>query len=216
MKEGLNLKSKDINFEYIEDFADYVVNEVENDEDKFVTVIAKFDVAKKILKELMTYDDVNFESLQIESPIMDNYCDEFVLSLWMNDGVLEIGCEKLKNEDGEYTNPCGDVVFLFDDCSSKIIPLCDGSELYFVNIDDECDCDEECDCKCPCDCHKEEKEIAPTEKSHYSINGKPVSKAEFDKKYTELQKKYEKNMRSILDDYCDFMDEFNTLFARLW
>ena len=145
------MKSKDINFEYIEDFVDYVVNEVENDEDKFVTVIAKFDEAKEILKELMTYDDVNFESLQIESPIMDNYFDEFVLSLWMNDGVLEIGCEKLKNEDGEYTNPCGDVVFLFDYCSSKIIPLCDGSELYFVNIYDECDCDEECDCE-NCEC----------------------------------------------------------------
>ena len=212
------MKSKDLNFEYIEDFVDYVVNEVENDEDKFVTVIAKFDEAKEILKELMTYDDVNFESLQIENPIMDNYCDEFVLSLWMNDGVLEIGCEKLKNEDGEYTNPCGDVVFLFGNCTSKIIPLCDGSELYFVNIDDECDCDcdEENDCKYPCDCHKEEKEIETNEKSHYSINGKPVSKAEFDKKYTELQKKYEKNMRSILDGYCDFMDEFNTFFARLW
>lgn len=210
------MKSKDLNFEYIEEFVDCLVNEVENNEDKFVTVIAKFDEAKEILKELMTYDDVNFESLQIESPIMDNYCDEFVLPLWMNDGVLEIGCEKLKNEEGEYTNPCGDVVFLFDNCSSKIIPLCEGSELYFVNIDDECECDEGCDEKCPCDCHKEEKEITPTEKSHYSINGKPVSKAEFDKKYTELQKKYEKNMRSILDDYCDFMDEFNTFFARLW
>ena len=210
------MKSKDINFEYIEEFVDYVIDEVENDEDNFVTVIAKFDEAKEILKNAMTYDDVNFESLQIESPIMDNYCDEFVLSFWMNDGVLEIGCEKLKNEEGDYTNPCGDVIFLFDDCSSKIIPLCEGSMLYFVSIEDECGCDEDCDCECPCDCHKEEKEIAPTEKSHYSINGKPVNKAEFDKKYTELQKKYEKNMRSILDDYCDFMDEFNTFFARLW
>ena len=154
------MKSKDINFEYIEEFVDYVIDETENDEDNFVTVIAKFDEAKEILKELMTYNDVNFELLQIESPIMDNYCDEFVLSLWMNDGVLEIGCEKLKNEDGEYTNPCGDVVFLFDNCSSKIIPLCDGSDLYFVNIEDECGCDENCDEKCPCDCHKEDKDSA--------------------------------------------------------
>lgn len=214
MKEGLNLESKDINFEYIEEFVDYVIDEVENDEDSFVTVIAKFDEAKEILKNAMAYDDVNFESLQIESPIMDNYCDEFVLSFWMNDDVLEIGCEKLKNEEGNYVNPCGDVVFLFDDCSSKIIPLCEGSKLYFVNIEDGCDCDEACDYECSCDCHKKNEEIAPT--SSYTINGKPVSKEEFDKKYTELQKKYEKNMRSILDDYCDFMDEFNTFFARLW
>lgn len=142
------MKSKDINFEYIEEFVDYVFDEVENDEDNFVTVIAKFDEAKEILKNAMTYEDVNFESLQIESPITDNYCDEFVLSFWMNDGVLEMGCEKLKNEEGDYTNPCGDVVFLFDNCSSKIIPLCEGSKLYFVSIEDECDCDEDCDCEC--------------------------------------------------------------------
>ena len=147
---------------------------------------------------------------------MDNYYDEFVLSFWMNDGVLEIGCEKLKNEEGDYTNPCGDVVFLFDDCSSKIIPLCDGSELYFVNIDDECDCDEECDCKCPCDCRNEDKELSTTEKSHYSINGKSVSKEEFDKKYSEIQSKYEKNIKHMFDDYHSFMDDIDNMFNRLW
>ena len=207
------MKSKDVNFEYIEEFVGYLVEEVENDEDAFVTVIAKFDEAKEILKNIIAYEDVNFESLQIESPIMDNYCDEFVISLWMNDGVLEIGCEKLKNKEGHYTNPGADVVYLFSDCSSKIIPLCEGSDLYFINVEDEDDCDEECNECCSCGCHKVEKEIAPT--SSYTINGKSVSKEEFDKKYTELQKKYEKNMRSILDDYCSFMDEFNTFFARL-
>ena len=149
LKEGNILKNKDINFEYIEEFVDYVVEKVENDEDAFVTVIAKFDEAKEILKNIMQYDDVNFEALEIESLIIDNYCDEFVISLWMNDGVLEIGCEKLKDKEGHYTNPCGDAVYLFSDCSSKIIPLCEGSDLYFVNIEDECDCDEECD-ECTC------------------------------------------------------------------
>ena len=208
------MKSKDLNFEYIEEFVDYVIDEAENDEDNFVTVIAKFDEAKEILKNAMTYDDVNFESLQIESPIMDNYFDEFVLSFWMNDGVLEIGCEKLKNEEGNYTNPCGDVVFLFDNCSSKIIPLCEGSRLYFVSIEDECGCDEDCDCECPCDCHKEEKEIAPT--SSYTINGKPVSKQEFDKKYAKIVNSYRENMRSTLLDYCSWMDEVNDILSRLW
>lgn len=145
--------NKDLYFEYIEEFVDYIIDEVENDEDNFVTVVAKFDEAKEILKEIMTYEDVNFEYLEIESPIIDNYNDEFVLSAWMNDGFLEIGCEKLKDEEGEYTNPCGDVVFLFSNCSSKIIPLCDGSALYFVNIDDECKCNEGYDC---CECCNED------------------------------------------------------------
>ena len=208
------MKSKDINFEYIEEFVDYVIDEVENDEDNFVTVIAKFDEAKEILKNAIAYDNVNFESLQIESPIMDNYYDEFVLSFWMNDGVLEIGREKLKNEEGDYTNPCGDVVFLFDNCSSKIIPLCEGSKLYFVSIEDECDCEEDCDCECPCECHKEDKEIAPT--SSYTINGKPVSKEEFDKKYAKIVNSYRENMRSTLLDYCSWMDEVNDILSRLW
>ena len=207
------MKSKDISFEYIEELVDYVIDEVENDEDNFVTVIAKFDEAKEILKNAMTYDDVNFESLQIESPIMDNYCDEFVLLFWMNDGVLEIGCEKLKNKEGDYTNPCGDVVFLFDNCSSKIIPLCEGSKLYFVNVEDECDCDEDCDCKCPCDCHREGKELSTT--SSYTINGKPVSKQEFDKKYAKIVNSYRENMRSTLLDYCSWMDEVNDILSRL-
>ena len=210
------MESKDINLEYIEELVDYVINEVENDDDNFVTVIAKFDEAKEILKNAMTYDDVNFESLQIESPIMDNYCDEFILSFWMNHGVLEIGCEKLKNAEGEYTNPCGDIVFLFNDCSSKIIPSCEGSRLYFVEIEDESDYDEECDCECLCDCHNEDKELSTTEKSHYSINGESVSKEEFDKKYSEIQSKYEKNMKRMLDDYHSFMDDIDNMFNRIW
>ena len=210
------MKSKDINFEYIEELVDYVVDEVENDEENFVTVIAKFDEAKEILKNAMTYDDVNFESLQIESPIMDNYYNEFVISFWMNDGVLEIGCEKLKNADGEYTNPCGDVVFLFNDCSSKIIPLCEGSKLYFVEIEGKNDYDEGCDENCLYDCRNEDKELSTTEKSHYSINGKSVSKEEFDKKYSEIQSKYENNIKRMLNDYHSFMDDIDNMFNRLW
>ena len=167
------MKSKDINFEYIEELVDYIIDEVENDEDTFVTVIAKFDEAKEILKEIMTYEDVNFEFLQIESPIMDNYYDEFVLSFWMNDGVLEIGCEKLKDEDGNYTNPCGDVVFLFDNCSSKIIPLCEGSDLYFVSVEDEYDCDGEC----LCNCHKEDSCVEYSKTDDGELHGFTASKS---------------------------------------
>ena len=207
------MKSKDINFEYIEEFVDYLVEKIEDNDELFATVVCKFDEAREIIKYLMAFDDIDFENIYLESPDEKGYMDEFCIELWYNDGVVNFSCDPLK-VDGKYENPCGDETYLFDNCSSKIIPLCEGSILYFVSIVDECDCDEDCDCECLCDCHKEEKEINPT--SSYTINGKSVSKQEFDKKYTELQKKYEKNMRSILDGYCDFMDEFNTFFARLW
>lgn len=145
--------NKDINFKYIEDFVEYIVDRVEKDEDLFLTVVGKFEEIKTILKDVMLFEFINFESLQIEIPIMDNYNSEFIFSIWMNDGILEIGCEKLKNKNGEYDNPCGDETYLLGNVSSKIIPLCEGSDLYFVNIEEY---NEECNECCECDCHKDD------------------------------------------------------------
>ena len=208
--------NKDLNFEYIEDFADCLVERVGSNEELFISVVGKFEEIKDIIKEIITISEVDFENVCLCSPEVDGYEDEYVLDCWCMDDVVHIGCEPAKR-DGKYLNLAGDETYLLDNVSSKIIPLCEGSDLYFVDIEDECDCDEECDECCPCDCHCGDTELCSTDaKSHYSINGRPVTKDEFDKKYTELQKKYEKNMRNILDDYCDFMDEFNTFFARLW
>ena len=209
------MKSKDINFEYIEEFVDYIVEEVEDNDELFATVVCKFDEARDIIRYLMAFDDIDFENIYLESPDEKGYMDEFCIELWYNDGVVNFSCDPLKLN-GKYENPCGDETYLFDNCSSKIIPLCEGSNLYFVSIEEECDCDEDCDCECPCDCHKEDKELSTTEKSHYSINGKSVSKEQFDKKYSEIQSKYEKNMKRMLDDYHSFMDDIDNMFNRIW
>lgn len=73
-----------------------------------------------------------------------------------------------------------------EDCSSKVIPLCEDSDLYFVNFDEECHCYEECDECCPRDCCCGDRETANTENHSYYINNKPVSKDEFRKKYEKL------------------------------
>lgn len=160
----------------------------------------------------MVYDFVDFGIIEIESEIIDNYADEFVLSLWMNDGVLEIGCEKLKR-DGEYVCPCGDETYLFEDCSSKIIPLCEGRDLYFVNFDGECDCDE----FCSYDCHCGDREITNVEKrTLYTINGRAVSKDEFDKKNKEFYEKHKKSIMNTLNNYRRFMNDFSNIFVRRW
>lgn len=213
MKEGLNLKSKDINFEYIEEFVDYLVEKIEDNDELFATVVCKFDEAGEIIRYLMAFDDIDFENIYLESPDEKGYMDEFCIELWYNDGVVNFSCNPLK-VNGKYENPCGDETYLFDNCSSKIIPLCEGSMLYFVSIEDECDCDEDCDCECLCDCHKEDKELSTA--SSYTINGKPVSKQEFDKKYAKIVNSYRENMRSTLLDYCSWMDEVNDILSRLW
>lgn len=203
------MKSNDINFEYIEEFVDYLVEKVEDNDELFATVVCKFNEARKIIKYLMAFDDADFENIYLESPDEKGYMDEFCIELWYNDGAVNFSCDPLKI-DGKYENPCGDETYLFDNCSSKIIPLCEGSKLYFVSID------EEYDCECPCDCRNEDKELSTIEKSHYSINGKSVSKEEFDKKYSEIQSKYEKNMKRMFEDYHSFMDDIDNMFNRLW
>ena len=149
------MKSKDINFEYIEEFVDYLVEKVEDNDELFATAVCKFNEARDIIKYLMVFYDIDFENIYLESPDEKGYTDEFCIELWYNDGVVNFSCDPLK-VNGKYENPCGDETYLFDNCSSKIIPLCEGSKLYFVSIEDECDCDE--DCEYPCDCHKEDKD----------------------------------------------------------
>ena len=209
------MKSKDITFEYIEEFVDHIVNEVENDEDLFLTVVGKFEEIKNTIKEIIVTADVDFENIVLSCPEVNDYTDEYVLDCWCYDGIVQIGCEPAKRN-GKYFNLSGDETYLFNDCSSKIIPLCEGSRLYFVEIEDESDYNEGCDDNCLCDCCNEDKELSTTEKSHYSINGKSVSKEEFDKKYSEIQSKYEKNIKRMFDDYHSFMDDIDNMFNRLW
>lgn len=146
------MKSKDINFEYIEEFADYIVERSKNDEGLFLTVVGKFEEIKNIVKEMMIIADIDFEKIILSCPEANDYMDEYVLDCWCDDGIIQIGCEPAKRDD-KYLNLSGDETYLLDNCSSKIIPLCEGSKLYFVSIEDECDCDEKCGGCCPCDCH---------------------------------------------------------------
>lgn len=193
--------NKDLYFECIEDFADYMVDRVELDEELFLTVVGKFEEIKDIVKELFCVTEVDFEYFNIESPVVSDYDDEYVLDCWYVDGVMQIGCEPAKR-DGKYLRLAGDETYLLENCSSKIIPLCEGTELYFVNLDDECDYDDDCCECCECDCCCHDTEIADLEKVSYQINGKPVSEEEFIKKYRET--------------HNGFIDDFNNFFARLW
>ena len=195
----------DIYFEYIEDLADYVVDKLEEDEDLYITVIGKFAEMKIILREFMMYEFVNYESLNIESPIVGNYSDEFVLSLWLNDGILEIGCEKLKNKKGAYTSPCGDIVFLFDNCSSKIIPLCEGSQIYYVGIDEECDCDEDCDECCPCECHDNDVYVECSTDEDGDPYGFVANRSDSNGNYSFS---YYTNGKLTEENICDILEEF--------
>ena len=56
-------------------------------------------------------------------------------------------------------------------------------------------------------CKEESKPSTST--ASYTVNGKPVTKEEFDKKYEEFENKYLDNVKDMLLSYCEFMDEMN-------
>ena len=156
---------KNLYFDDFEDFSCVIADKFdelykENFED--IAVIAKPDEAKEIFKELvcMGYDICNITYERID---WDGYDDEYILSMNHN----AIWLEKFKREDGKYLTDESTITYILDNCSSKVIPYCKGNTVYEVTVgideDDECGCDEYDDCE-----------------EGFTVNGKPVSKEEFD------------------------------------
>lgn len=171
---------KTLHFEDYEDFA-YDVSDVyervkSDDEYNSVDVVAKYEDAKEIIRELV---EIGYGIAFINDfgdPKWDDYDDAFVISLYDD----EIWCEPVKRKDG-YIFVEADVVYIFDDCNSKIIPKIESDEVYEVEIGNEYDeCDSDCD---NCNCH----DMATTTSStSYEVNGKEVTKEEYDKAVEDI------------------------------
>lgn len=172
---------KTLHFEDYEDFACAVSDAYDrvksDDEYNSVDVVAKYEDAKEIIRELVGIGyDIAFIN-ELAKPEWDGYDDAFVISL-LDD---EIWCEPVKLKD-DYIFVEADVVYIFDDCNSKIIPKIESDEVYEVEIGDEYDdCDGECE---NCDCH----DMATTTSSStsYKVNGKEVTKGEYDKAVEDI------------------------------
>ncbi len=173
-----------------------------------VAIIAKYEEARQIIKELICigYD---IHSLEIHDELWENYNSEFIISLYDN----ELWCEPMLRENG-YIDEESPVIYVLDNCSSKVIPYCKGKTVYEVSVGiDENDCDE-----CECTCQKDEKPTTTSTASKsttYKINNKEVSKEEFDKKYDEFEEMYLDNIRDMLLSYCELIDEVNEWRNRL-
>ena len=204
---------------YFDDFEDLACDiadtydTLDYDDEEDVVMIAKYDEARQIIKELLClgYD---LHSVEIHDDLWENYDAEYVISLYEN----EVWCEPMLRENG-YIEEDAPVIYILDNCSSKVIPYCKGKNVFEVSVgideDDDCSCDEcECD-ECECTCKKDEKPTTTSSTSKsatYKINNKEVSKEEFDKKYEEFEEMYLDNIRDMLLRYCDLMDSFNDFF----
>ena len=214
---------------YFDDFEDLACDiadtydALDYDDEEDVAIISKYEEARQIIKELLGlgYD---LHSVEIHDDLWENYDAEYVISLYED----EVWCEPMLRENG-YIEEDAPVIYVLDNCSSKVIPYCKGKNVYEVTVgDDECsECEkgftvngkpvseEEFD-KYVSQFKNDEKPTATstTTKSTYKINNKEVSKEEFDKKYEEFEEMYLDNIRDMLLNYCEFMDEVNDWKSR--
>lgn len=195
---------KNLYFDDFEDFACDVADKFDIVKDDFgdVSIIAKYEEAKKIIAELSCIG-YSLESIRMSRPEWENYHEEYLISL-NNDGIW---CEPMKLDD-KYLTDESTITYILDNCSSKVIPQCRGKIVFEVTVGvDEYDCDcSECACK------KDEKPTTTTTSTvsaTYRVNGKECDKDTYEKALNELDEKYLDNVQDMLLNYFDFVDEMN-------
>ena len=208
---------------YFDDFEDLACDiadtydALDYDDEEDVAIIAKYEEARQIIKELLClgYDA---HSIEIHDDLWENYDAEYVVSLYEN----EVWCEPMLREKG-YLDEDAPVIYVLDNCSSKVIPHCKGKNVFEVSVgDDECNCDE-CE-KCltingkPATKEefdnyvsqfKHDEKPTTTTTATYRVNGKEVDKDTYEKALNELDEKYLDNVQDMLLNYFDFVSEMN-------
>lgn len=105
---------------------EFLNSKKEND----VSIIAKFDDAVEIIKELI-YIGYTIEGMDISAPEYNDYDDEYLITLSI-DGIW---CEPMFVEDA-YMQSCTSVTYILDNCSAKVISKCHSEKIYEVRIED--------------------------------------------------------------------------------
>lgn len=134
--ESENSKMRRTLFDDYEELSDYMIDKAQ---DGFYTVAVLFyDDALGLLRELMRYDDVKTEVLDIEPKEYDGYDKEYYVSL-ADDMVVSV---EPAYSDGRYLSAEADITLIHGDASSAIIkniPDDKCLEIY-IGISDYMDC----------------------------------------------------------------------------
>ena len=138
-----------LNFEDYDELACKIADDFDSikDEDKDVSIIAKYEAARNIISALICIG-ANIASIELHKEELEEYYDEYIISITKDEnGEYEVWCEKFKREKGYLTDD-STVMYVMDDCSSKVIPYCKGKTVYEVSVGihelEESDC-EMCD-----------------------------------------------------------------------
>ena len=192
-------KYEDIQMIDLEDKVDDIISIYINKlyhTDKTVGVVVNKEIAEYILDNLIRLDETSIKEIDLVDYMN---IGEYLVSV-DDDGVITVVPIEdfcvLDKTDIFYIDMDGDI-------SQDIIDYCvneDKEVILFGQEDDECECDGDCE---NCNCH----DVAATSSTSYKVNGKEVSEKEYYDKLANVEAKFQKHMRIVLNDYSDFINE---------
>ena len=153
-----------------------------DDDYPVISVYGKYDVIKNILEDLIISGVSIANEIELQDYDVSYYDKEFVLYLTKNG----VNVEKIWHNDTYYYGSA-DISFIHEDCNSKLIKYVDSKTIYEFGYDedDECSCD---DCE-------------DSEDDGYTVNGKSVSKEEFDKYVSQFKHDEKPTTTSAKESY---------------
>lgn len=124
-----------------------------DDDYPVVSVYGKYDIIKEFLEDLIMSGVSIANEIELQDYDVAHYDKEFTLYITKNG----INVEKTWNN-GTYYYGGGNISFIHEDCSSKLIKYVDSKTIYEFGYndenEDECSCDE-CECACKKDVYIE-------------------------------------------------------------
>ena len=202
-------KMEIVSFDDIEDVYDAIGIELMHleDEEDYIAVYGKIDLIKELFTTMIS-DGYEFGYADFDT--LDKMRKDMIYMMFIR-GNCVISVEPAYSNNGVVIGHDAKVaLFYMNDCKQDVIDYCVKRDMKVTLFDfGECD---DCDCS-ECACKKDEKPTT-TSKESYFINGKSVDKSEFDKKYEEFEEMYLDNIRDMLLNYCEFMDEMNDWRSR--
>lgn len=126
-----------IHFENYKEFAKAIITTLFSSENAYddIAIIAKYNEAKEILKELI-HNGYSIAAINLETEEINNYHDEYIISILNIDGESSVWCDKFKKND-TYLNDESAVIYILGNCSANVIKHCKSDIIFEVNIADK-------------------------------------------------------------------------------
>ena len=137
-----------IRFEDFSDMLDNIFEAIDESEDYIsATIVGKYKEISEILNLIISCYAVEIGDITLCSEDCNGYKDEYALAIFNDEdrGVV-VCCSPLKSDKG-YFGYGGDVVYILENCNSKVQYACEDEAKFVIIGKEECGCCcEHCDC----------------------------------------------------------------------